>query len=253
MEVVCFASPKGGVGKTTITANLGVALHRLGWRVLAIDFDRQNSLRLHFELPNEEVRGIANEFDGGGDWSDLVLETPSGVFLLPFGAVSAAECLRMQAFVGERPGWVCGQLEPFFEYSDLIMLADMPPGPSCYDAALEPVAGFHIVALLADAMSLAILPRLQVGIARGGSRNVASSQIGYVLNQVDQRRQLNRDVLALTRDVLGERLYGTIHHDEAVPEAVACQLPVLDYAPDCVASQDLAELARRIDRNLKPG
>src|SRR6516225_7717297 len=35
---------KGGVGKTTLTANVGVALSRKGFRVLLVDLDFQGSL-----------------------------------------------------------------------------------------------------------------------------------------------------------------------------------------------------------------
>ena len=76
--------------------------------------------------------------------------------------------------------------------------------------------------------------------------------LGYVLNQVDPRRQLCRDVLALSRDVLGEALYGMVHQDEAVAEAAACQLTVLDYAPDSVASQDVMAIASRVHGTLAP-
>ena len=38
-KVVTVTSGKGGVGKTTATANLGVALARMGKRVVLIDAD----------------------------------------------------------------------------------------------------------------------------------------------------------------------------------------------------------------------
>ncbi|MDB5307175.1 MAG: Soj protein [Gemmataceae bacterium] len=42
--VLSILNLKGGVGKTTVTANLGAALARRGWRVLLIDLDLQGSL-----------------------------------------------------------------------------------------------------------------------------------------------------------------------------------------------------------------
>jgi cellulose synthase operon protein YhjQ len=250
MPLICLTSPKGGVGRTTLAATLGVALHRLGRRVVAVDLDRQNALRLNFELP-EELPGIADEIDSGRNWHDLAVDTPAGITLIPFGAVSAAQALRVSTHAAQNPGWFGRQLRPFTLEQDLVVVADMPAGPSAFSAELDPLADLHLFVLLADAMSLALLPKLQHGdFVFAGSERMPT--LGYVLNQVDPRRQLCRDVLALSRDVLGEALYGTVHQDEGVAEAAACQLTVLDYAPDSVASQDMMAIARRVHSTLPP-
>jgi len=53
MSVVSVINYKGGVGKTTLTANLGAELANRGQRVLLIDFDPQTSLTLSFYRPVE--------------------------------------------------------------------------------------------------------------------------------------------------------------------------------------------------------
>lgn len=47
---ICIVSTKGGVGKTTLTANLGALLADLGQRVLLIDADPQPTLSSFFPL-----------------------------------------------------------------------------------------------------------------------------------------------------------------------------------------------------------
>lgn len=250
MPVVCFGSPKGGVGRTTLAATVGVALHRLGWRVAAIDLDRQNALYLNFALP-EDLHGILDDLDDERDWSELAVETPAGIYLVPFGAAAGADLMRVHAHVAAHPGWLRQRLDPFIAQRDLIVVVDLPAGPSAFNVELDPLADLQVVVLLADAMSLALLPRLQ----RGDYSVTAADrqpQLGYVLNQVDPRRPLCRDVLALSRDVLGDALYGIVHQDEAVAEAAACQLTVLDYAPESVASQDVAAVAQRVHTSLAP-
>lgn len=251
MPLVCLTSPKGGVGRTTLTASLGVALRRLGWRVLALDLDRQNALRLNFELP-EDLPGLANgAVANNHDWNEVAVETPAGIRLIPFGAVAAADALRVQTHIAQSPGWLQQRLGPLLQQRDLLVIADLPAAPSVFNAEIDALADLHLLVLLADAMSLALLPRLQQGeyLFTAGER---APPLGYVLNQVDPRRQLCRDVLALSRDVLGSALYGMVHQDEAVAEAAACQLTVLDYAPDSVANQDVMAIARRVHASLAP-
>ena len=147
MPVVCFASPKGGVGRTTLAATIGVALHRLGWRVVAIDLDRQNAMRLNFELP-EDLRGVVDELDSGRDWNELAVETPAGIFLIPFGAVAGAGAMRVHAHAAQNPGWLRERLTPLMAQRDLVVVLDMPPGPSAFNVELDPLADLHVIVLL---------------------------------------------------------------------------------------------------------
>lgn len=56
MRRIAIINQKGGVGKTTTTANLGAAVSRCGKRVLSIDLDPQAHLTLHYgvEVTDEQ-------------------------------------------------------------------------------------------------------------------------------------------------------------------------------------------------------
>ena len=77
--IISIANLKGGVGKTTITANLGVTLAKVGLKVLMMDLDYQSSLSNMCLSPREsdQVRRSGRYFNGflenGGDLSRLDL------------------------------------------------------------------------------------------------------------------------------------------------------------------------------------
>lgn len=75
--IIALANLKGGVGKTTLTANLGAALAARGLRVLLIDLDHQSSLTNRCLNENERKelkrsdRFIDDLFAEGGDLGRL--------------------------------------------------------------------------------------------------------------------------------------------------------------------------------------
>lgn len=70
MYVVSVINYKGGVGKTTVTANLGAELANRGMKVLLIDLDPQASLTFGFYDPDDwrdrlrDGRTVKRWYDG---------------------------------------------------------------------------------------------------------------------------------------------------------------------------------------------
>jgi len=70
--------------------------------------------------------------------------------------------------------------------------------------------------------------------------------VRYVVNQVDRRRRLNRDVSVFLQARCGGALLGMIHRDESLPEALASQQSVFAFDSASAAAHDLDMLAQRL-------
>lgn len=72
MITLTIVATKGGVGKTTIAANLGGLLTDLGYRVLLIDADIQPALSRHFCLAYEAPHGLTEMIMRGALTPDCI-------------------------------------------------------------------------------------------------------------------------------------------------------------------------------------
>ena len=137
MPLVCVCSPKGGVGKTTVTANLAYALARAGSKVLAIDFDVQNALRLHFGVPLSDGRGYVAKAIESADWSQSVLTAGSNMFVLPYGDVTEDQRLEFEQRLTNDSHFLLRGLSTLLNYPGLVIIADFPPrAESCTESRI---------------------------------------------------------------------------------------------------------------------
>lgn len=245
MPLICVCSPKGGVGKTTLTANLAYSLARSGNKVLVIDFDRQNALRLHFGIALSDNRGFVPKATEQLDWSQSVLNVGTNLFLLPYGNPSDEQARIFDDSLQHDPNLLTRGLSTLMNYPGLVIIADMPPGTSAALRALSPLADLHLVILQADTASLSMLPFIEEHRLTGSPLNQKAGQY-VVLNKTDNRRQVSRDVASFLEDRLADNLIGMIHRDESVVEANALQQSIFDFNLVSAAAFDIELLAKKI-------
>ncbi len=252
MPLICFASPKGGVGKTTLAANIADALRRNGRRVLVIDCDPQNTTRLHFGVPLTDHAGFFTELPKRPDWRNLVRQTPSGMLVLPHGAIEIRGALGLAAALERDPELLAAPIRNMLADPGLLVVADTSPGPSHALNLLAPMAAMVVTVLLADATSAALVPDIDTGrfLGTGTMAALFAGRLRVVLNQVDPAARLSRAAAETVARHLGPRLLGAVCRDEVVAEALACQRLVQDLAPDSRAAEDLREIARGIEAAL---
>jgi cellulose synthase operon protein YhjQ len=240
MKVITVVSAKGGVGKTTLAANLASVLAARGRRVIALDLDPQNALRLHFGIPLDSIDGLSRATLANDPWQTVMFDGVDGVTVMPYGAVLEDDRRRFEAYIDREPQWLAQSLETLRLETDDIVIVDTPPGSSVYTRTALSTANFALNVVLADAASYAAIPQMERMIEAYATPRANFAGTGYVVNQVDQTRQLTKDVLKVLRNMLGGKMFsGVIHLDEGVSESLACDTTLIHYDPLSQATADL--------------
>jgi septum site-determining protein MinD len=121
-KVITITSGKGGVGKTTTTANLGVSLAMLGKRVVTVDADiGLRNLDVVMGLENRIVYDLVDAVEGHCRLRQALIRDKrlSELYLLP-----AAQTRDKTAVSPEQMVELCDQLRPDFDF----VLIDSPAG-----------------------------------------------------------------------------------------------------------------------------
>ena len=253
MPLIAFVSPKGGVGKTTLAANVAALLAARGHDVVALDLDPQNALRLHLGRSLREEEGFLSGLVQGRGWRTALRSTPYGVSLLPFGATEPRQAMELGRLLFDRPEALADPVGEILADPRRLIVVDTPPGPSPALSALLPLLDVTVVVLLADGGSVSLIPRVADGtfLGRGTLAMRAARQAVLALNQLELDQPLSDAVLDLARASMGSRLLGVVGRDQDVAEALADRrLPV--ETPGGRAAEDLSLLAEALLGRFEP-
>lgn len=129
MITFTIASTKGGVGKTTLTANLGALLADMGLRVLLVDADVQPSLSKYFPLsPPQPVAGLTDVIVRGEVAAASITRT-----VFPNLHLVASDDPE-----GRLPNWLLGRIDRGFRLRHALRAGLVP---SAYDCVLIDTPG----------------------------------------------------------------------------------------------------------------
>ena len=102
MHSIAIVSQKGGVGKTTVSLNLALAIARAGNRTLIMELDAQGSMGLSLGLPDRARPGIAEILTGVETLDKVLIRTrDQQLHVLTVGRVDPATVSGFEDALGK--------------------------------------------------------------------------------------------------------------------------------------------------------
>ncbi|PRY83918.1 septum site-determining protein MinD [Alkalibacterium olivapovliticus] len=236
-KAIVVTSGKGGVGKTTSTANIGTALALQSKKVCLVDMDiGLRNLDVILGLENRIIYDIIDVVEGRVKLHQAIIKDKrfnDQLFLLP-----AAQHADKNAINEEQMIELIGELKKDYEY----VLIDCPAG-------IE--QGFKNSIAAADDAILVTTP--EISAIRDADRIIGlieQTDIGapkLIINRIRKSMMQNGDVMdidEITRHLSVELLGIVFEDDEVVRSSNKGNPVVLD--PSHVASQGYRNIARRL-------
>ncbi len=247
--VTAVVNQKGGVGKTTTTFNLGVALQRLGRRVLLVDLDPQASLSASAGIPVAQLTASVYQalLDETTDPLPLIRGTVSGVDVLPATIdLAAAEVELVNMTLRELVlRDVVDKLRPRYDH----ILIDCPPSLGLLTVNALAAADQVLIPLQCEYLAtrgLTLLLRTLTKIQGRLNRNLRIA--GILPTMFDGRTTHANEILAeLRANFPGQVFDVVIKESVRVKESPAAGLSILDYDGNHDVARAYLQLATEVD------
>ncbi len=242
---IAVVSMSGGVGRTTVVANLASALSQNGRRCVAVDLDPQDTLGLHFGQHLEEAAGMSCEDPAAESQQLLVARARGGPVVVPFGKLDPAKLAMLEWKMTLERDWLRRRLDQAVPRDTDVLLIDTPAGQRPMVEQALSLCEVALVVLAPNVTSYSTLPAIEELLEANVS---PSCTVRVLVNGFNATRALDGDVMASLRGVLGQRLFPQpVQEDEAVAEALGRLKPLLHEAADSQAAADLAAIAEWIE------
>lgn len=247
VRTLAVTSGKGGVGKTNVAVNLGLALTELGRRVLLFDAD-MSLANVDVLLGLQTRYNLSHLLSGERALEEILVETPGGMKIVP--AASGIQKMAELPAVEQ-----AGLIRAFGDMDDEVdfLIVDTAAGISgnvvnfaraCQEIAVvlcdEPTS-------LTDAYAFIKLLNRDYGVFR-------FQIIANMVQSPEQGQGLFVKLCRVTDRYLDVtlNLLGSIPYDANLRRAVQRQSPVVHSFPRSPAALAFRDLARRVERLAPP-
>jgi len=230
-RIVCVASGKGGVGKTTVVANLATALTDLNQNVIVIDSNMHTSnLGLHLGIPLYPVT-LQDVLKGKAKIKDALYHHPNGFRVIP-ADISLAKRMTV------KPNQLMSVIYKLIGDPDFIIIDTMAGLGQEALTAIE----------VADEMITVTNPELSALTDAFKLNKIADEvqthNLGVVINRVkNEDHEFSIDGV---KEFLNIPVLGVVHEDKLVRRSISNKEPVTSFKPNSKPSKEFMALAKTL-------
>lgn len=238
-KVYVVTSGKGGVGKSTVTANVATALAKLGKKVLVLDADiGLRNLDMLLGLENRIVYDILDVVEGRATPDKAFIKDKRG---LPLYLIAANQTKNKDAISQEQMTDLVNHLKEDYDF-DFIFI-DSPAG-------IE--QGFKNAASPADAALVVVNP--EVASVRDADRviglleNMEKNEIYLIINRIDWKKVKKGEMMSVddVKEILKIPVLGVVPYEDKMVDFTNRGIPIV-LEEKYNASKAFIDIAKRIN------
>ncbi len=247
-RLIAIANQKGGVGKTTLVANLGAALAERGQKVILVDLDPQGALTAMLGHDPYTLTRTAYTLLTRDQISPASVLRPvtSGLVLIP----ASVDLAALEYTITEAPDRA-QRLKNALDRSRIpadFILMDTPPNMGLLTVNALTAARELIIPVQCQYLAMRGVRSLLETVWRVHERlNPALNLLGVLPTLYKKDSAHASDVVAELRSVFENRVFQTVIEDsDTLAQAPAAKKTVLAYRPDSAAAAAFRNLAEEV-------
>ncbi len=251
-KTFAIVNQKGGVGKTTTTANLAAGIADCGKKVLTIDLDAQANLSAHYGYivdNNDTNLSMYDVLRHETKLEDIIIEVEENLYLAPASLLLSAADLELGGVIGRELllRKALSRIQDQFDY----IFIDCPPSLGLLSLNGLVAAGRVIVPVQSEFLALHGVRQLLDTIDQVRSAYNPSLRVGGVLLCLhDSRRRLSKSVAETVREYFGSLVFDTVvRTNVSLAEAPAKGVSIFRYDSRSSGAEDYRSLAEEILAN----
>jgi len=242
VRIVAIINQKGGVGKTTTTANLCHAIAELGSKVTAIDLDPQGHLAVSLGITAQDIGGIDEAMLKKKEVHQQLISVRANLQLITSGS-KLKDIEQLTGNNSPRGVLLKNALHGNLTDQDFVFI-DCPPSSGLLVANALIAADEILIPMASDFLALQGLSHLMGTIKRFEKALQRKYKTLLVMSRYSPNRRISSQVLNVLLTHFPEQILATVVRETALlAECPSFGKTILEYSPKSRSARDFRSLA----------